>query len=30
LGTPDTEGVRGAAVGFQLPTLIIGQGSNKG
>jgi hypothetical protein len=29
LGTPDTEGVRGAAVGLQLPTLLIGQGSNK-
>jgi hypothetical protein len=29
LGTPDTEGVRAAAVGFQLPTLVIGQGANK-
>src|SRR5262249_23583009 len=29
LGPPDTEGVRGASVSFQLHTLIIGQGSNK-
>jgi hypothetical protein len=29
LGTPDTEGVRGASVGLQLPTLSIGQGSDK-
>jgi hypothetical protein len=29
LGPPDTDGVRGTAVGLQLATLIIGQGSDK-
>ena len=29
LGTPDTAGVCRASVGFQLPTLIISQGSDK-
>src|SRR5215475_11001764 len=29
LGTPDTEGIRSAAVGLQLPMLIIGQGADK-
>jgi hypothetical protein len=29
LGTPNTTGVRRASVGFQLPTLIISQGSDK-
>src|SRR5262249_23702800 len=29
LGTPDTAGVCRASVGFQLPTLLISQGSDK-
>jgi len=29
VGTPDTEGLRGASVGLQLPTLIISQGADK-
>src|SRR5262249_11517983 len=29
LGTPNTEGIRSAAVGLQLPMLIIGQGADK-